>query len=184
MFTAVDLLTHFQKNKNSFTNRGGISFEMVTEDYFLVSAPVFISQAKEFSLQMRLEIKHYGLYSLINDYHISSLQFLKQKLNLGNLYDLYYSGGRGQLIITMTGNLDYSLGGPLEIYFEHLPEKMDKTKIYIPYLNYYEELEEGFYENPQYFEYLLKHHHLFRWLYSNKSNMEVCKNLGRDECMN
>lgn len=44
-----------------FTNREGVRFEMMSEDCFLVSAPVRIPVELTFTPTMRLEIKHYQL---------------------------------------------------------------------------------------------------------------------------
>lgn len=184
MFSPVDLFHFFQKSKGVFTNRNRICFEMVTDEYFVVSTAIPSDLNKESVFPMRLEIKHFGLYELFNTYHIYSPHVLKQKINFATLYDLYYAQGKGQVIITLTEYLHCSPLTPVEIYFEYSPEDIDKTKIYIPFLNYFEELEEGFYDIEQYAEYIQKHHHLFEWLLKNKSNIQFCKNLGQDECRN
>lgn len=121
---------------------------------------------------------------MYNTYHIFSLHILKQKIHFGTVDDLYSSHGRGQIIITLTEHLQCSPAMPVEVYFEWSPEKIDKTKIYIPFLNYFEELDEGFYDIEQYFEYVQRHRHLFEWLLRNKSNILFSKNLGQDECKN
>lgn len=40
MFDPNDLLYFLEKNRGVFTNRNGICFEMITEEYFRISTPV------------------------------------------------------------------------------------------------------------------------------------------------